>query len=316
MSDSLVFMAELARIFALTRSAMRIKTEVSQVAGATEKIMLDYPRLRECWKPIKTGSQSNVLASGVIDQTKLKPVVRGVQNPYFSLFYIFKGHCVYKDARAKEFNLGPGDVVLRRPGRVYSIERDFSSDWLEFFLNIPPVLYETLLKLNIFPRKQQTLQPGLHSLLTSRIENFLTLLIEEPYGTFAQSLSSAIQLIVDFTLFDARHSIPPPESVKIQEACRLLEELICDRSVKIEEIAREVGLCSDSFRRLFKTQIGISPKEYLLHKRIEHAQRLFFECGMDIKQVAFELNYPDLASFSKQFKQITGLPPGTFRDLH
>ena len=65
--------------------------------------------------------------------------------------------------------------------------------------------------------------------------------------------------------------------------------------------------------RLFKKYRGITPGEFIIRTRIDHARLLLKIPGMSIKQVAADLGYPDAYTFSKQFKACAGIPPGAFR---
>jgi AraC-like DNA-binding protein len=47
---------------------------------------------------------------------------------------------------------------------------------------------------------------------------------------------------------------------------------------------------------------------------VEAACRLLATERLSVKEAAFSLGYPDIHSFSKQFKQFTGVSPSRFRD--
>ncbi len=69
----------------------------------------------------------------------------------------------------------------------------------------------------------------------------------------------------------------------------------------------------DHLIRLFKKHRGITPGEFMIRTRIDHARQLLKIPGIEIKQIAMDLGYPDPYTFSKQFKSRTGIAPGRFR---
>ena len=69
-----------------------------------------------------------------------------------------------------------------------------------------------------------------------------------------------------------------------------------------------------SLERLFRRYVGLSPKWVLRCYRLQQAaNRLTSGEAFDLAELAQELGYFDQAHFSKDFKQVTGHPPGHYR---
>lgn len=86
-----------------------------------------------------------------------------------------------------------------------------------------------------------------------------------------------------------------------------------DPDLELDEVARELGTSYESFRKTFKTQLQMSPKQYRDRHRIEEACRLLHSSALPIKMVSDRLRYCDPFHFSKQFKSYTGMSPREFR---
>ena len=84
-------------------------------------------------------------------------------------------------------------------------------------------------------------------------------------------------------------------------------------AVNYDTLAEELGTSPATFRRRFKQATGSSPHEYLLHCRAAEARRLLGEGDLSIKEIADRLGYRDVYFFSRQFRQLTGVPPGAYR---
>lgn len=89
-------------------------------------------------------------------------------------------------------------------------------------------------------------------------------------------------------------------------------EYMSDISVQI--IADRIGLERTYFSNLFKKEIGISPKKYLLKYRMEQAADLIKNHGYTVSVTALSVGYNDVYIFSKMFKRYYGTSPLAFRN--
>ena len=82
--------------------------------------------------------------------------------------------------------------------------------------------------------------------------------------------------------------------------------------INIPEVARHANLSAYYFLRSFKKAFGISPYQYLIHKRLTHARELLLQHEA-IQDVADRCGFPDSFSFSKAFKRKFGQVPSALR---
>ncbi|MBK8567505.1 MAG: helix-turn-helix transcriptional regulator [Saprospiraceae bacterium] len=82
--------------------------------------------------------------------------------------------------------------------------------------------------------------------------------------------------------------------------------------LSIEEIARECGLSEYHFHRLFKMVYTISPYQYLLNKRLSYSLEMLKKGNDSLTDIAYEIGFADIYSFSKAFKKHYGAPPSAF----
>lgn len=85
--------------------------------------------------------------------------------------------------------------------------------------------------------------------------------------------------------------------------------------VSYEKIAESFGLTYETFRKKFKTYMGVSPLQFRLSVKFQYAQRMLSE-GSSITYVAQETGYADAFTFSRQFKKYVGKPPKAFTNRH
>lgn len=83
--------------------------------------------------------------------------------------------------------------------------------------------------------------------------------------------------------------------------------------ISVQGIADRIGLERTYFSNLFKTRIGISPKQYLLKTRMEQAAVFIKDYSYSVSVTALSVGYGDVYTFSKKFKQYFGVSPSKFR---
>ena len=105
-----------------------------------------------------------------------------------------------------------------------------------------------------------------------------------------------------------------PEDVRVL----LLEinEYLSEAEVKIGELQQSLGIVNHDVSEVFARHVGLRPKRYQLHHRIELAKRLLRYPslqGMSVTEVAMAVGFVSLGAFSKAFKEKAGCAPSTYR---
>ena len=83
--------------------------------------------------------------------------------------------------------------------------------------------------------------------------------------------------------------------------------------LRLEELARVVGLAMDRFERLVREVFDLTPRQLLTQTRIQAASRLLRRPGTTVSEVAHHCGYSDHSAFTRQFKSTVGLTPREFR---
>ena len=85
-------------------------------------------------------------------------------------------------------------------------------------------------------------------------------------------------------------------------------------TVRLEALARSVGLSLDRFERLVKRVFYLTPRELLIKTRIEAASKLLAEGDRSVADIAYACGYCDHSAFTRQFKATVGVSPAVFRN--
>lgn len=85
-------------------------------------------------------------------------------------------------------------------------------------------------------------------------------------------------------------------------------------NVKITDICRELYISTYYLTHRFTEFTGISPKQYLIQIRLNHAGKMLANKALAISEVAEKSGFQDTNNFIRCFKKSFGVTPKKFRD--
>jgi AraC-like DNA-binding protein len=99
---------------------------------------------------------------------------------------------------------------------------------------------------------------------------------------------------------------------RIKKVLRLIRRDI-DKDIEMEKMMEICCLSKAHFIRLFKREIGMTPVQYILHKKMEKAQLLLLTTTLSVKDIAYSLAFDNIGYFDRTFKRMAGVTPGEYR---
>jgi len=81
----------------------------------------------------------------------------------------------------------------------------------------------------------------------------------------------------------------------------------------VEGIAEIIDISSSHLAHLFRSEIGMSVRDYLTRVRVAMAQDLLAHTDEKLESVAAQLGFADTSHLTHVFQRITGRPPGAYR---
>ncbi len=96
-----------------------------------------------------------------------------------------------------------------------------------------------------------------------------------------------------------------------QRVARVVERLRAayDQPLRIEALAREVGMSVSSLHHHFKAVTTMSPLQYQKQVRLQEARRLLLSADIDAATAGFEVGYESPSQFSREYRRLFGEPP-------
>lgn len=113
-------------------------------------------------------------------------------------------------------------------------------------------------------------------------------------------------------LFLLEHSQQDLQGMTVTKAADYIRKNV-QESVHISDLAEMAGFTEPAFRRVFEQMYGVSPKQYQQQCRLQEAKWLLSSTEKDMREIAEQVGFFRLHSFSQWFKEQEGLPPTVWR---
>lgn len=163
-----------------------------------------------------------------------------------------------------------------------------------------------------------------HNYLSSQLEMFVPQHPEAYHRLFQQALDcwnarqsgyrlqAASILYRIFALAYEENREQKARHPLVEKALQLMETDYLRKDFHISDLVRELHISEVYLRRLFKRDTGVSPKQYLLQRRIQKAVSLLSTDYFTIADIAAQSGFNDPKHFSVEFKKIVGVSPSDY----
>ena len=204
----------------------------------------------------------------------------------------------------KAYDFGPGTITCLPPGLCH--DKVSTEGFTDIFLLVPHFptnSNEDVIHLQDNQSKSFEILMNLTytSFVNEDVSNFRNLL-----GAFHELIN---QLLISW--INPINSDPTVEEMKNK-----LKNSFMDPEFSISELGSHVFYCSDHLRRRFKKTVGMTPTEYLIDLRLNHAKKLLTEHkGYTISEISTMCGYYDSRYFSRLFKKRLGVTPREFAEV-
>jgi len=97
----------------------------------------------------------------------------------------------------------------------------------------------------------------------------------------------------------------------VQRVARVIERLrtAYDQPLRIEALAKEVGMSVSSLHQQFKAVTAMSPLQYQKQVRLQEARRRLLSADIDAATAGFQVGYESPSQFSREYRRLFGAPP-------
>ena len=219
-----------------------------------------------------------------------------------------KGTLCYDE---KEVQLHAGDVFVLMPGFSYKYFPNKDTPWSYLW-----VVVESPLVTEVFRNAGITVSHPYLRMNNNRIvfENIEKIVFNyEQKGCFSFEELGYFYLLLNAMLSDysEKHDIVSREEIYVKHAIRFIKNNAYN--IKIKDIAADLAIHTNYFCAVFKKIMGVTPKQFIIERRMMKAKRLIQVEKMEIKKVSEILGYSNQLQFSKEFKKFFGECPSKYK---
>jgi AraC-like DNA-binding protein len=110
------------------------------------------------------------------------------------------------------------------------------------------------------------------------------------------------------------HDLRSPRvySMRIQKIIDHIDQC-CTRKITLQELADLAGVSKEHLTRIFRTELGMTPGEYIRRRRVGIAMQMLEQTDLSISRISEFLAFSSQPYFQKVFKEETGVTPLAFR---
>ena len=244
-----------------------------------------------------------VLAGAVDDDVPVMPDSLRVM-PYTVLSVVVAGEGYFRTDGDQLPIVGPASTLIP-PRLAHSYGTRSGERWTEVFGvfdgAVPAALAEAPGNLPVGPRG---LPPDLG---TTRLRAALAL---RPIA--GDDARRQLLAVLDWVA-ESQESLQAPYSQLVSRAVAIMDSR-AGSALDVREVATELGLGYDQFRRQFRRHSGEAPLAFYNRRRLEAAATLLRLTTLTLREIADELSYVDEFHLSRRFRAHFGVSPGRFRD--
>ena len=224
---------------------------------------------------------------------------------------------------------GEGDIFITSPGTLHELYAPESGERLIMLFDYGLVCnvkgMDSLIH-SLHPYAQITKEE--YPELSQRLRHYLEGISREydnkmPF-TEACIYSLMIRFLVDLgrANFNASTKFPGITQNKQHEyvekfmnVCNYITDH-CTENISVDDLADLAGFSKFHFSRLFKQFAGMSCYDYLIQKRLAHAEALLIQPNISITEAAMRSGFGSLSTFNRVFKAAKNCTPSEYKSLN
>ena len=230
--------------------------------------------------------------------------------PYYRIYYIVSGHAIIFLENNKKLELVPGNLYFIPAFSLFDAHCDqiLKHYWIHVNLDITTASY-----LSVFQTKN--IVPALPT--DEPVMELLTNIVrkpEEQKGISDRLASEGLLRFLISKFLPENSDDVYASSARFVPVLKYIDDNI-QNTVTNAQLSELMYLSTTYFSSLFTKQFKISPQQYILQKRLNMAISMLFESNRSVREIAYACGFESENYFNRQFRKLTGMPPGKYRKI-
>lgn len=244
-------------------------------------------------------------------------------HPFTEIFFITNGSGNFH-LDDKIVNVTKGDLVIINPNCLHTEKSNTSKEPLEYIvLGIENFIFAQHGTSSLLCNTEvtQELYTILHYDRISVLLQFFDPLINEIENkpqNYEVVCKSIITLLIIFLSrgssqgLDVNNTSKEPLNIECMKIKNYLDSHYSD-NITLEKLASICHVNKFHLVHSFTKQVGVSPINYVINKRIDEAKTLLKTTNYSIRDISSIVGFSNSSYFSQMFKKITGFSPKTYK---
>lgn len=226
------------------------------------------------------------------------------------IIYIHKGSASYRHNN-EEGEIKKRDLIILNPNYQLDLSPIRKIEWIKVTLS--GVLFTSSLEAN---SQEQLFIVGDKG---QSIKHYLDLALMEMDNPFRGSeiiLKKLLECVMVHVLRNNELSIKDSTTQVKHNEIEIIQTYIREnfsKKITLDELSDLVDINKYYLIRLFKQQTGLSPIDYLIHVRLEEAEKLLSQSNVTISKISDIVGFHSPSHFSKTFKESNHMTPSSYR---
>lgn len=226
------------------------------------------------------------------------------------VLYVHKGAATYTD-QGIENEIKKRDLIILNPNYSLTVNPIRKIEWIR--INLSGIMFTSSLDINannhLFVIADQN----------QALKRYLDLALIEDANRFRGSdiiLKKLLECIMVHVLRHNQLSIKDSSALVKHNEIEVIQEYIrkhYSEKITLEQLSDLVNINKYYLIRLFKQQTGLSPIDYLIHVRLEEAEKLLTQSTVTISSISDIVGFHSPSHFSKTFKESNHCTPSAYR---
>ncbi len=232
----------------------------------------------------------------------------------YEILFLTKGEASYT-VEGKTYPLHKGSLVITRPLKVHCITLPPDSEYRRYDILFDTVVLDTNI-CDLLPPKLDVIHfagNGMIADLFKRIGYYCTQLTGDELQVLLAHLVEEVLFNVLIASRDARERSTYTTNPLVNQAVKYIERHLTE-PLTVEAVCRELHISPSYLLHLFAQHLNISPKKYIMSKRLAMAQ-MALRSGVRPIEVYRQCGFADYTTFFRAYKNYYGHAPALEADL-
>lgn len=229
---------------------------------------------------------------------------------HYLVHFIYSGKGYYS-RNNRTYELTKGDAFLILPGETTYYEADKKDPWEYAWVAFDGYESRGILQSCGLTENNVIFHASNHDLLLNAVTKLV-----EAFPTSGQSKYLLLGYLFHIFSYMENSSLAPQtfEKEYYLKALHYMQNNYC-YDIKINDIAKYVGIDRTYLFKIFKQIESLSPQQYLIAYRLQQSIQLIVDGSLSITEIALSCGFKDSSSFCKHFKEKIGATPKQYQSI-